>query len=39
MPRNENGTGLGGPGLAISPDGNNVYVTGQTRSLISRARR
>jgi Divergent InlB B-repeat domain len=27
-PGNENGTGLGGPGLAISPDGNNVYVTG-----------
>jgi DNA-binding beta-propeller fold protein YncE len=26
---NENGTGLGGPGLAISPDGNNVYVTGE----------
>jgi Divergent InlB B-repeat domain len=25
---NENGSGLGGPGLAISPDGNNVYVTG-----------
>jgi DNA-binding beta-propeller fold protein YncE len=25
---NENGTGLGGPGVAISPDGNNVYVTG-----------
>jgi DNA-binding beta-propeller fold protein YncE len=27
-PGNENGSGLGGPGLAISPDGNNVYVTG-----------
>ena len=27
-PANENGTGLGGPGLAISPDGNNLYVTG-----------
>lgn len=26
---NENGTGLGGPGLAISPDGNNLYVTGE----------
>ena len=25
---NENGSGLGGPGVAISPDGNNVYVTG-----------
>jgi DNA-binding beta-propeller fold protein YncE len=29
-PGNENGTGLGGPGLAISPDGTNVYVTGQS---------
>ena len=27
-PGNENGSGLGGPGVAISPDGNNVYVTG-----------
>jgi DNA-binding beta-propeller fold protein YncE len=27
-PGNENGQGLGGPGVAISPDGNNVYVTG-----------
>jgi len=27
-PGNENGLGLGGPSLAISPDGNNVYVTG-----------
>jgi len=27
-PGNENGTGLGGAGLAISPDGNNLYVTG-----------
>ena len=27
-PGNESGSGLGGPGLAISPDGNNVYVTG-----------
>ena len=27
-PGNENGHGLGGPGLAISPDGANVYVTG-----------
>jgi hypothetical protein len=27
-PGNENGTGLGGPGLAVSPDNNNVYVTG-----------
>ena len=27
-PGNESGTGLGGPGLAISPDGNNLYVTG-----------
>ena len=25
---NENGTGLGGPGVAISPDGNNLYLTG-----------
>jgi DNA-binding beta-propeller fold protein YncE len=29
-PGNENGTGLGGPGLAISPDNANVYVTGDT---------
>jgi len=27
-PGNENGSGLGGPGLAISPDGASVYVTG-----------
>ncbi|MBV9606625.1 MAG: hypothetical protein JO027_16035 [Solirubrobacterales bacterium] len=27
-PGNENGTGLGGAGIAVSPDGNNVYVTG-----------
>ena len=27
-PGNANGHGLGGPGLAISPDGANVYVTG-----------
>ncbi len=27
-PGNESGSGLGGPALAISPDGNNVYVTG-----------
>ena len=27
-PGNENGTGLGGAGLAISPDGNNLYVAG-----------
>ena len=27
-PGNENGSGLGGPGVAITPDGNNVYVTG-----------
>ncbi len=25
---NENGTGLGGPGIAISPHGDSVYVTG-----------
>jgi len=29
-PGNENGTGFGGPGLAISPDGASVYVTGQS---------
>jgi hypothetical protein len=28
-PGNESGTGLGGAGMAISADGNNVYVTGQ----------
>ena len=27
-PGNESGTGLGGPGVAISPDGSSVYVTG-----------
>ena len=27
-PGNENGLGLGGPSLAISPDGNNLYVSG-----------
>jgi DNA-binding beta-propeller fold protein YncE len=27
-PGNENGSGLGGIGVAISPDGGNVYVTG-----------
>ena len=27
-PGNENGLGLGGPSLTISPDGNNLYVTG-----------
>ena len=29
-PGNENGRGLGGPGVAISPDGTSVYVTGGT---------
>ena len=27
-PGNNNGTGLGGPGVAVSPDGASVYVTG-----------
>ncbi len=27
-PGNENGSGLGGPGIAVSPDGADLYVTG-----------
>ena len=34
-PQNENGAGLGGPGVAISPDNANVYVTGGNEDAIA----
>ena len=34
-PGNESGRGLGGPGVAVSPDGANVYVTGGNNNTLA----